>query len=285
MMDPNNRFARTPDGFTAHILERNGCPLHYWTGGRQDGLMIACQHGALMDHRMFNAQVEALRDKYRLLVMDGRGHGLSQPFGEASTITDYVDDLLAVLDEQGVDRAVLLGQSMGGYVVQHTLRLHPKRVLGAAIIGSTPVALAVKGYEMTALRLSGTMFALWPYESLKRMMANNTALLPDTREYALDAIHQAGRGNLQKIWAVVNTAVRQEGYLDFYLEIPLLLTHGDQDRTGTIRRDSPIWAARDKKIQFEIIPNASHNANQDNPDAFNSILLDWLVREFETIRE
>lgn len=279
-MDPNNRFATTPPGFTAHILERRGCPLHYWIGGQGDRPFIVCQHGALMDHRMFNAQVASLRDEYQFLVMDGRGHGQSQPFGEASIIIDYVDDLIAVLDKQKLDRVILLGQSMGGYIAQHLTRLHPERVSGMAIIGTTPIALTVKGAEIAALRFSESVFAVWPYNAFKRMTASSTALTQDSRAFAMDSMNQISRENFQKIWRIVGTAIRKEGYQDFSVNVPLLLTHGDQDRAGTIRRDMPLWAKREQKIQFEIIPNASHNANQDNAEAFNHILRDWLIREF-----
>jgi 3-oxoadipate enol-lactonase len=55
-----------------------------------------------------------------------------------------------------------------------------------------------------------------------------------------------------------------------------LLTHGDQDRAGTIRRDAPRWAASDPLIEYIVIPEAHHNANQDNPRFFNRILLEFL---------
>ena len=78
------------------------------------------------------------------------------------------------------------------------------------------------------------------------------------------------------IWGAVSTAVRKEGYPDFSIDIPLLLTHGDQDITGTFRRDAPGWAASDPRIQYHVIPNAGHNANQDNVEFFNRLLEDFI---------
>lgn len=52
---------------TEHTLLREGCPLHYWVGGAAGRPLIAFLHGATMDHRMFNAQVEALAPHYRVL--------------------------------------------------------------------------------------------------------------------------------------------------------------------------------------------------------------------------
>ena len=101
-----------------HTLTRQGCPLHYWLDGQPDKPLLVMTHGATLDHRMFAEQVSALKDDYRLLTWDMRGHGDSQPMGNAFTVPTAVDDLLAILDDVGAENAIFLGQSTGGYVVQ-----------------------------------------------------------------------------------------------------------------------------------------------------------------------
>ena len=58
--------------------------------------------------------------------------------------------------------------------------------------------------------------------------------------------------------------------------MPLLLTHGDQDATGSIRRQAPWWAAYEPDVRYVVIPDASHNANQDNRAFFNETLRAFL---------
>ncbi len=70
-------------------------------------------HGATIDHRMFNAQVEALSTNYMVLVWDVRGHGLSRPLPKGFRLEDCADDLVAILDCLGAGQAFLAGQSMG----------------------------------------------------------------------------------------------------------------------------------------------------------------------------
>jgi len=65
-------FVNTPPLLSRHTLLRAGCPLHYWVGGQAGRPLIAFLHGATMDHRMFNAQVEALTPHTRVLTWDGR---------------------------------------------------------------------------------------------------------------------------------------------------------------------------------------------------------------------
>ena len=75
-------FLNTPTVLSERTLLRDGCPLHYWVGGPVERPLLLL-HGATMDHRMFNAQVEAFVSDYRLLVWDARGHGQSQSIGAA----------------------------------------------------------------------------------------------------------------------------------------------------------------------------------------------------------
>jgi 3-oxoadipate enol-lactonase len=270
-------YFETPPGMQMQVLERQGCPIHYWVGGREQAPAVLLMHGALMDHRMFNAQVPWLMEQYRVIAWDGRGHGRSQPIGLGSpTITDYCADALAVLDAVGAEKAVLVGQSMGAYVAQHLLRGCRERALALVVIGSTPVAFAVKGWEMWALEVSGPMMGWWPWNSLKPLMAKNTALQAETIRYALSAMDQVDRRTFLSIWKAVSGAVRREGYPDFRVDVPFLLTHGEFDRTGTIVRDGPRWAASDPRIEYKVIPQAGHNANQDNPAEFNRVLMDFL---------
>jgi 3-oxoadipate enol-lactonase len=280
-MQPPVDYLSTPSELTLHILDREGCPIHYWAGGPQDRPAVFCLPGALMDHRMFNAQVAMLQEDYRVLVWDARGHGKSQPVGlDRPTMEDYCADALAVMQHAGCTQAILLGQSMGAYIAQHLLRSCPERVLGLVLIGSTPIQFALPRWELWSLQASGPIMSLWPWKSLKASMAAYTAETPAVKQYALAAMNQVDLKTFLSIWHAVSRAVRRQGFADFQVEVPFLLTHGDNDRTGTIKRDGPRWAASDRRIRYEVIPQAGHNANQDNPAFFNLRLAEFLSQHF-----
>lgn len=272
-------WTSTAAGLEPRVLNRRGSPLHYWLGGDKSHPAIVFLHGATMDHRMFNAQIPAVLGDHRVLVWDARGHGRSQPFGiDRLRIEDYVDDLVAVLDDAEIDRGVLVGQSMGAYVAQHTILRDPGRVSGLVVIGSTPIALPLSWADHLALRLVAASFGIWPLAHLRRSMAKATAVQTDVREYALDAVSVIAQRDLVRIFTAVATAVRREGFGELRIDVPFLLTHGEQDGTGNIRKDAPGWAASDERIDYVVIPTAGHNANQDNPAAFNREFLRFLNR-------
>jgi len=63
----------------------------------------------------------------------------------------------------------------------------------------------------------------------------------------------------------------------------LLLTHGERDGTGNIRKVAPHWAAREPHCRSVVIPGAGDCANQDNPEFFNRLLLDFLSEHAPTV--
>jgi pimeloyl-ACP methyl ester carboxylesterase len=76
------------------------------------------------------------RSGHRVLAYDARGHGASDPAPDASAYTyaDLAGDLLALLDERGVDRATLAGASMGAHTLLRFALEHPERVAGLVVI-------------------------------------------------------------------------------------------------------------------------------------------------------
>lgn len=269
-------FTTSPAVLREQTHFKAGCTLHYWLGGPAERPLLVFMHGATMDHRMFNAQVEAFAPHYRLLVWDARGHGKSQPIGAGFSLAQCVGDMLSILDELGAAQAVLCGQSLGGYIAQHLYRQAPQRVRAMVIIGSTPIAKAYSRWEIWALKASLPLFRLWPYNHFTRTIARSTAQMPAVQAYALQAARQINKANFAAIWQAVTLAVNEKGDPSLRINAPLLLIHGDNDRAGTIRRDMPRWAEWEANTTYHVIPNAAHNANQDNPTATNQAMQAFL---------
>src|ERR1700735_2611987 len=115
------------------FAEVNGQRLYYEdTGG--DGPVIAFSHGLFMDETMFDPQVAALRSRYRCIAWDERGHGQTGDATEPFTYWDSADDLAALLESLGVERAVLAGMSQGGFLSLRAALTHPGVVRGLILI-------------------------------------------------------------------------------------------------------------------------------------------------------
>jgi 3-oxoadipate enol-lactonase len=257
-------------------LGRSGCTIHFWLGGREDAPLLVFLHGATMDHCMFDAQVQAFADKYRILVWDARGHGASRPLGSSFVLADCADDLIAILDHLNVKQAMLVGQSMGGYVAQEVYFRHPERVAAMVIIGAVNIAFAYSKTDVWIVKLSLPLLNVWPYNNLAHTIAKSISVRPDVQAYALATIKQLSPKEFLTIWKAVTLVINEQGYPGHYIKVPSLLTHGDHDGTGSIRKQAPNWAAYEPDVKYVVIPDAGHNANQDNPDFFNRVLHEFL---------
>ena len=114
----------TPDGITISYTDHGG-----------DGPAVLFSHGFLMNRSMFDNQVEAFGGDYRCITWDERGFGETRAEGPF-TYWDSANDAIAVLDACGVDRAVLVGMSQGGFLSLRAAIAHPDRVAGVVLIDS-----------------------------------------------------------------------------------------------------------------------------------------------------
>ncbi|MGH2813409.1 MAG: alpha/beta fold hydrolase, partial [Actinomycetota bacterium] len=114
------------------IAELNGWKIAYEDAGR--GPPVVLIHGLLMDRTMFDPQVEAFGDRYRLITPDLRGHGDSEKRAEEHSQWDLMEDQIALCDHLGIDRAVFGGVSQGGFQSLRAALRHPGRVAGLILI-------------------------------------------------------------------------------------------------------------------------------------------------------
>src|SRR5690349_10043670 len=99
-------------------IQRDGVRVHYETSGGGAGTPVLLTHGFRGTARIYDATVAALGPSRRCITWDVRGHGDSDyPDDPALYSVDLtVADMVAILDAAAVDRAVLVGHSMGGYL-------------------------------------------------------------------------------------------------------------------------------------------------------------------------
>jgi pimeloyl-ACP methyl ester carboxylesterase len=120
-------------------VARTGVRLSGDEDGEPGGTPVVLLHGLTATRRYVVMGSKALpRAGYRVIAYDARAHGASDPAPEPSAYeyADLVDDLAAVLDERGIERAVLAGASMGAHTLLRFALEHPERA--AALVVITP---------------------------------------------------------------------------------------------------------------------------------------------------
>lgn len=108
--------------------------LRYVDEGR--GTPVVLIHGLAGDYSAWLAQIEVLRQHYRVIAFDNRGAGQSTQIDEPITTTDLAHDTLGLMDHLQIDAAHVVGRSMGGAVAQQMALLAPQRVKSLVLCAS-----------------------------------------------------------------------------------------------------------------------------------------------------
>jgi long-chain acyl-CoA synthetase len=115
--------SRTVNGTTLAVEER---------GAGTEAILFA--HGVLLDRRMFDAQVQALADKYRCIAFDSRGHGASDVPETGYDMDSLTDDAATLIRELGCGPVHFVGHSMGAFVGLRLAARHPDLVRSLVLI-------------------------------------------------------------------------------------------------------------------------------------------------------
>lgn len=190
-------------------LDRDGVRLHYEDHGA--GVPVLFHTGGGGDHRMrVQAGYPSYFQGYRLLLVDHRGHGGSdQPVGlEAHRPQEYVNDVLAILDDAGVSAAVLVGYSGGAATLFRVAAQQPHRTLALISLGNAPsgdddaaltsMAAEVRGKGTRALMEE---FAAEEREPAPEWLLENLA----TTTEEMFALPLEASVNAPTLWEVVTT--------------------------------------------------------------------------------
>ncbi|SEL89457.1 3-oxoadipate enol-lactonase [Blastococcus sp. DSM 46786] len=112
-------------------------PVSYTLAGPPEAPLVVLSNSLGATRAMWDAQVPALAERFRVVTYDGRGHGESPAPAGPYALDDLVDDVLALLDRLGADRAHVAGVSLGGMVGLRMAAREPSRVLGLAVLFSS----------------------------------------------------------------------------------------------------------------------------------------------------
>jgi 3-oxoadipate enol-lactonase len=104
--------------------------INYTECGRPQGTPVVFIHGFPFSHKMWEPQMSVLSDDIRAILYDVRGHGSSGVGDGLYTIELFVDDLIALLDHLAIEKAILCGLSMGGYIALRAFERNPDRISG-----------------------------------------------------------------------------------------------------------------------------------------------------------
>ncbi|MDD4509160.1 MAG: alpha/beta hydrolase [Eubacteriaceae bacterium] len=252
--------------------------IHYWISEKGDDPETALVFlpGLTADHRLFDKQVAAFEGKVQVLVWDAPGHGASWPFQFNFSLMDKAKWLDAILRREGINRPVIVGQSMGGYVGQAYAELFPKKLKGFIAIDSAPLQRKyVTGIEIALLKKMEPVYRYYPWKALLQSGTKGVATTAYGRELMLKMM-RVYDGDQKRYARIAGhgfkiLAEAMEANRLYILFCPALLICGEEDHAGSCIRYNKAWHAQ-TGIPIEWIKNAGHNANTDAPETVNRLI-------------
>ncbi|MBP2476825.1 pimeloyl-ACP methyl ester carboxylesterase [Crossiella equi] len=248
------------------------------TDDTEFGRTLVLLHAFPLDSRMWDPVRARLAEHARVLTPDQRGLGRSPLGAEAPDLDVVARDVLALLDERGLDRVVLGGCSMGGYVAMALLRLAPERVAGLLLVDTKAVA-------DTEQQRTGRL------GMVDRIAAEGVDWLPDAvvegllgqythseRPEVVAAVRglvaaQSGEG---VSWAQRAMAARPDSTATLAaVRVPTLVVAGDQDALMPPALASAM-AGLVPSARLVRLPRCGHLPPLEDPAAFSDVVVDFL---------
>lgn len=254
--------------------------------GRSGPTLCLFLHGIGGNRHNWKAQVAVVSGVMPAAALDLRGYGDSTLGPRQSTVDDYCDDILRVMQVLGAERLVLVGLSYGSWIATSFAMRHPEVLAGFVLSGGCTGMSEAGPDEREAFRVSREV----PLDAGQTPADFAPAVV---KVLAGPGADEASRQALHDSMAAIPAATYRDALTCFTnplerfdfsrLTMPVLLMTGEHDRLappGEIRGVAGrIWdAAPRPDVRFEVIPGAGHVCNVENPEAYNRHLLAFLKR-------
>jgi pimeloyl-ACP methyl ester carboxylesterase len=261
----------------------NGIRLHYQVFGRGTPLVLAHGYGATLE--MWAGQIEALSERYRVVVYDTRGHWRTEAPREwtSYTLNDYVEDQRQLMDHLAIDTAYVGGLSMGGMIALRFALTYPERLKALLLCDTSARNWALRGdgapqsglgaaaRRFVFLDMAPLGFALGRYLPLERLPYYRN--VPGGVKSYVRNLRSHSAVGLRGAWHALMEAEDLESRLA-EIRVPTLIIVGDRD---PLLAPSRIMQRGVPGSRFVLIRGSSHGTAVRQPEAFNEAVLSFLA--------
>ena len=264
------------------FIDLDGISTHYVLKGAGEPVILL--HGFFFDTHMWSRNIEALSRKYRVYALDFWGFGFSsrRPLDYGYEL--YAAQLLAFMDRLGIERASLIGQSMGGgtiikFTVNHRERVNKTILVNAA---GLPNKLPLIGKISNLPGLGEWMYGLRT-DAIRKFTLKNTFLYNGS-SMTTEFYDQLTRSHKIEGSSRVMLAVTRKQFFDTLsaeisslggMDVPTLIVWGREERTIPLAIGQKLHGLLHNS-RLAILDQAGHCSNIDQYDEFNRLTVGFL---------
>lgn len=263
----------------------NGATLYYEEhGAGPEALVFA--HGLLLSGRMFEAQVQALKERYRCITFDFRGQGRSEVTASGYDMDTLTEDAAALIRVLGAAPCHFVGLSMGGFVGMRLAIRYPELIRSLVLLNTSAEPEPrenIRRYRM--LNIMALWFGFGFVAPAVMPILFGQKFLTDPARIAQRELWRERllRNNRRGIFRAVKGVISRQGIADqlYKIRVPTLILAGEQD-IATLPAKSQQMHAGITGSQLVIIPGAGHSSPIEEPEAVTRAIEDFLRRHFPT---
>jgi pimeloyl-ACP methyl ester carboxylesterase len=267
------------------FIDLDGLSTHYIEKGSGEPIILL--HGFFFDHNMWNASIDILAEKYKVYALDlwGFGYSTRKPLDYGYPL--YTKQLLNFMDALNIQRASLIGQSMGGGTIMNFTVSNRDRVDKIVLVDAAgmPNELPLMGRISNIPGVGEFMYGMKSDFMRKFTLGNNFLynkyLLTDEYYEQITRFHKI-KGSSEAMLYVTrkqffDTLIDEIKTLG-EMDVPTLIVWGKNEKSIPL----PIGEELHRVLEgskFEVLGQAGHCSNMDQPERFNKITLDFLARK------
>lgn len=259
-------------------MEVNGINLSYDDLG-EGRIPIIFLHGFPFDKTMWAGQLDYLKMTYRLIALDIRGFGKSTDEHTPLNISLFADDLIEFMNKLDIEKAIVCGLSMGGYIILNAAKRYPERFEALILsdtqcIADTPEVKEKRLNDITEIEEKGA--ANFNERFIKSVFYKDSLI---QKKEVVEDLKKVVLANSDRIimQGLLALAVRTEtcSTLD-KIKIPTLIICGREDAVTPLDKSEYLKQHIQGSI-LKVIDDAGHVSNLEQPDKFNECLSEFLM--------
>ncbi len=263
------------DNYIKGFVDIGKCKIHYEMKGERTPLVLI--HAGMLDKRMWEPQFGELSKHFKVLMYDARNHGIT--VSEPDTFSHH-DDLAKLLERLGIQKAVIMGLSMGGYIAVNFALDYPEKTI--AII---PVCSGLTGYQFVDSTLNENQKRIkqartyedvveciqrsWTDGPLRTPSQIDSTVRNKAKQMYLETLLKFNKKVVEK--KPENPAINRL----FEINKPALIITADLDISDIFKIADKLNKEIRNSQRIEI-KGAAHLVNMEKPEEFNRIIIDYI---------
>lgn len=245
-------------------------PIVYYKSICENKEWILLVHAAFADHKMFRTQIDYFSDKFNIIAVDIIGHGQSLAVQKGDSINMMSAWIKQILLNENIDKAHLVGVSLGAVLVQDFANHHPEMVKSLACFGGYDInnfdtgLQKSNGMAQMTMMLKAIFSIKWFAQANKKISAYTAAAQNEFYEMNLEFPKRSFM-----YLASINTMVNKNKIIS--RDYPLLIGCGEHDVPAEFEAIKQ-WSDSETNCKAVVLKGAGHCANMDVPQEFNAII-------------